>query len=187
MQDERKDVVRDHEFDGIQEFDNRLPNWWLGTFALTVLFGLYWWTVKHTFAAPEDDSQAAFRAKMAELRELQASKAGQGPDDAAVLASKADPARLRAGAEVFRANCVACHGALGQGGIGPNLTDRFWIHGGRPSQIAQVIIQGVPDKGMVPWQGVLSPSQITDVAAYVVSLKGTSPPDPKAPQGQPED
>ncbi len=187
MEDERKDVVRDHEFDGIQEFDNSLPNWWLGTFLVTVLFGLYWYTAKHTFTTAEDNSLAQFRAEMAEVKALQAAKAGEGPSDAQVLAAKADPAALKAGAEVFKANCLACHGALGEGGIGPNLTDAYWIHGGKPSQIAQTIIKGVPDKGMVTWKGVLSSEQITQVSAHIASLKGTNPPKAKEPQGVKED
>jgi cytochrome c oxidase cbb3-type subunit 3 len=184
MEDERKDVVRDHEFDGIQEYDNSLPNWWLWTFALTVLFGLYWWTAKHTFAAPEQGSHAQYQEQMQAVLDLQAAKAGAGPTDEEVLATQADPAQLKAGAEVFKANCLACHGARGEGGIGPNLTDAYWIHGGRPSQLASVIINGVPDMGMVPWQGVLSSAQIRQVTAHVVSLKGSDPPGAKAPQGE---
>lgn len=187
MEDERKDVVRDHEFDGIQEFDNSLPNWWLGTFALTVLFGLYWFTAKHTFAPPDQGSHSQFRAQMAELRALQESRAGAGPTDAELKAVLADPAQRQAGAEVFKTNCLACHGALGEGGIGPNLTDRYWLHGGKPGQIAATILNGVPEKGMVSWKGVLGNDQIRQVAAYVVSLRGSNPPKPKAPQGQAED
>lgn len=187
MEDERRDVVRDHEYDGIQEFDNELPNWWLGTFVLTLLFALYWWTTRHTFTDEPDATHRAYSAQMKDLRELQAKSAGAGPTDEQVLADKDDPAQLAAGRQVFATNCIACHGPLGQGVIGPNLTDKYWIHGGKPSQIAQTIIKGVPDKGMVTWGGVLSNDQIKQVAAYVVSLKGSAPPDPKAPQGQPED
>jgi cytochrome c oxidase cbb3-type subunit 3 len=187
MQDERRDVVRDHSYDGIQEFDNKLPNWWVGTFVLSLLFGLYWFTTRHTFAEPANDSYAHYRAAMQELRALQASKAGAGPTDEEVLAAMADAARLADGRSVFQSNCAACHAADGGGGIGPNLTDSYWIHGGKPSQIAHTITVGVPEKGMVTWKGVLSPEQIRNVAAYVVSLRGTKPAQPKAPQGVKED
>jgi cytochrome c oxidase cbb3-type subunit 3 len=187
MEDERRDVVRDHQYDGIQEFDNELPNWWLGTFVLTVLFGLYWFTTRHTFTTPDDNTYSRYSADMKDLRALQAAKAGAGPTDEQVLAAKADPAQLEDGHKVFTTNCIACHGPQGQGVIGPNLTDKYWIHGGKPSQIAHTITTGVPDKGMVTWGGVLKPEQIRHVAAYVLSIRGSNPPNPKAPQGNPED
>ena len=76
-----------------------------------------------------------------------------------------------------------CHGPQGQGLIGPNLTDTSWIHGGKLSEIKNTIENGVLDKGMLAWKGVLSPDEINNVVAYVHSLKGTNPPNPKAAQG----
>jgi cytochrome c oxidase cbb3-type subunit 3 len=180
--DERRDVVRDHDFDGIQEFDNRLPNWWVGTFVLTVLFGIWYWTGRHTFGT-QPSHKEEFEQDLAANQELQAVKAAGGASDADVLAAYRDPKALAEGKQVFTTNCVACHLADGGGLIGPNFTDDYWIHGGKPSQIAATITNGVPDKGMVTWKGVLSPAQIKQVAAYVVSLHGTKPAKPKEPQG----
>ena len=183
MKDERRDQVRDHDFDGIQEFDNRLPNWWIGTFVLTVLFGLYHWLGHHTFEAKPTIRQE-YERDMKEILDTQAAKGGSGPTDEAVLAAYKDPAQVAAGKTVFMANCIACHMADGGGGIGVNFTDDYWLHGNRPGQIATTITNGVPDKGMVTWKGVLTPDQIIHVAAYVMTLHGTKPAKPKAPQGE---
>ncbi len=187
MRDERRDEVRDHEFDGIQEFDNRLPNWWVGTFVITVLFGIWYWTDRHTFAQPgEKTIQSEFQADMLALENLQDASGGGLPSDEKILAALKNAAALAAGRQVFNTNCLVCHARDGGGGIGPNLTDKYWIHGHLPSEIGRVITKGVPEKGMVTWKGVLSPDQIIQVAAFVVSLKGTKAAKPKAPQGQPE-
>ena len=186
MKDERRDIVRDHSFDGIEEFDNRLPRWWLGTFALTVVIGLYIWTTRYTFAT-EPTLRQSYEQDMAELKNLQDAHRSLGPTDADVIAWVKDPKELAEGKRVFMANCIVCHQALGQGGIGPNLTDSYWLHGGKPSQIAQTIQNGVPEKGMPTWKGVLSPDTIRHVAAFVVSLKGSNPPGAKGPQGVKEE
>jgi cytochrome c oxidase cbb3-type subunit 3 len=182
MEEERKDQVRDHEFDGIQEFDNRLPRWWIGTFVLTVLFALYHWTSHFTFGA-KPSTQEDFAVDLAENEKLQLAKGAGGPSDEEIRALMKDPAQLRLGSEIFKSNCMACHGAQGQGVIGPNLTDAYWIHGGRPSQMARTVSGGVPDKGMPTWKGALGDTQIRQVVAFAVSLRGTRPPNPKAPQG----
>jgi cytochrome c oxidase cbb3-type subunit 3 len=178
---ERQDVVRDHDFDGIQEFDNQLPRWWVGTFVVTVLFGLWIWTTRHTFGT-EPSVREGWSKDVAELQALQASKATVLTDEQ-VLAAYHDAHEVAEGKKVFAANCVACHRPDAGGLIGPNLTDDYWIHGGKPGQIAATITNGVPDKGMVTWKGVLSGGQIKEVAAYVLSIHGSKPKDPKAPQG----
>jgi len=114
------------------------------------------------------------------------------PAQAAPLASAAanlnftrltDAASLDAGQRLFVTNCASCHGAEGQGGIGPNMTDNYYIHGGQINQLAATIINGVPIKGMISWKGILTDEQINQVASYMMSLRGTNPPNPKAPQG----
>lgn len=94
-----------------------------------------------------------------------------------------DAASLAAGEEVFKVNCIACHGGRGEGGIGPNLTDNFWIHGGKYAQIVNTINVGVPAKGMIAWNRTLKPQQIEEVASFIKTLQGTNPPNPKDPQG----
>lgn len=183
MEEERKEAVREHDFDGIQEYDNSLPNWWIGTFVVTVLFSLWYWTSHQTFAADPNHQKADFDRDYAQIQAQQAAHGLNGPSDDEVLAYYHDPAKIQAGRQVFATNCVVCHGPEAGGLIGPNLTDDYWLHGNRPSQIASTITNGVPDKGMVTWKGVLSPEQIKEAAAFVLSLHGSKPKNPKAPQG----
>jgi cytochrome c oxidase cbb3-type subunit 3 len=182
MRDDKEDKVRDHEYDGIQEYDNKLPNWWVGTFVVTVLLGLYHWASHHTFQA-RPDTRAEFALDMAENKKLQEATGAGGPTDDEVMALVKNPAELAAGKQVFMTNCIACHGNFGQGIIGPNLTDNYWLHGGKPAQIAHTVAVGVPEKGMPTWLPVLGRDKVRHAAAYVVSLRGSLPKEPKAPQG----
>ena len=182
MENERRDVVLDHDYDGIQEFDNRLPNWWVGGFLVSLVFGFWYWGAYHVFAPGQDALRAAYEADLKAALDLQEAKAADVTDDA-ILALVRDPQAMAKGKAAFVANCVACHQADGGGSIGPNLADDHWIHGGRPAQVARLIAAGVPEKGMPTWKSVLGGSQLRSVAAYVVSLRGSRPAKPKAPQG----
>lgn len=175
------DRLLDHSYDGIQEFDNPLPRWWVWIFWATIVFSvLYVFDVTGRLAGPGRVQE--YEREMAAAAERW--PAPSGPVDAASLAAMAaDPATVAAGAQVFATNCVACHRADGGGLIGPNLTDDFWIHGGSLPEIHQVVSDGVLDKGMPPWSKVLSPAQVNAVVAYVHSLYGTTPPQPKAAEG----
>lgn len=182
------DRLLDHNYDGIEEYDNPLPNWWLWILYATILYSvLYMLNVfphlgigRGRLAQYQEDVAAA-EAKLASTR-----PPAQEWTDASLTALLADPAQLAAGKAAFKMNCVPCHREDGGGSIGPNLTDGFWIHGSKPSQIFGLITKGVPDKGMPSWGTMLEPAQIPVLAAYVMSLKGTSPPNPKPPQGEPE-
>jgi cytochrome c oxidase cbb3-type subunit 3 len=94
-----------------------------------------------------------------------------------------DARAMTAAKEVFATRCMPCHGAEGQGLVGPNLTDEFWLHGGTLVEIRRTIHDGVPEKGMVPWKDQLKPDEVSAVAAFVGTLAGTHPPNPKPPQG----
>lgn len=184
--------LREHSFDGIQEYDHRLPRWWLGTFWLTVIFGLGYWlyySVWHEGPNQAESFTHAMQSVEDVARTSQSANAGGAPgafDAARFVALQADRTAIERGHGTFTKNCASCHGELGQGVIGPNLTDRYWMHGGTPERIAATITQGVPDKGMLAWQGILTTEQILDVSAYIITLQGTSPPNAKAPQGDPE-
>jgi cytochrome c oxidase cbb3-type subunit 3 len=173
------------QHDGIEELDNQLPNWWLGTLygtiAFAVIYGIYY-TLGGGPSQTEElaHEQARWESVYARPESV---KVLTKPELVAIFK---DPARQAQGQAVFRAKCAACHGSQGQGGIGPNLTDRFWLHGGKPLSILKTITSGVPEKGMPPWGSILSQDEIHDAAAYIRSLAGTSPPNPKAPQGEPE-
>ena len=171
-----------HEYDGIQELDNGLPQWWLITFygaiVFSILYVLYYW------AGPGLTIQQIYDKAQAERAMALASAPGPGlPSEQELNAALASESQKKKGHEVYTLRCVSCHGAEGEGGIGANLTDRAWIHGGKIQQIAKTIAEGVLDKGMPPWGAVISHDELVAVTAYVKSLKGTHPANPKAPQG----
>jgi len=129
-----------------------------------------------------DLSQAEYEKQVEEAKPLLA----KALEKSIVLADEprfTDASNLTAGKVIFSTNCAICHGDKGQGNIGPNLTDEYWLHGGRYPQIFKTIFNGVPDKGMLSWKKTLKPEDIRKVASFVYSLKGSNPPTPKAPQG----
>jgi cytochrome c oxidase cbb3-type subunit III len=190
MSDEPKeDRLLEHEYDGIREYDNPMPRWWIWLFWATIVFAvLYWLNVPGIGTGK--GRIANYEREMAAAQEKFGSRApapGAGPTDAELIAFSKDPAQLERGKAVFTASCVPCHRADGGGVIGPNLTDDFWIHGGKPTQILNTITTGVLDKGMPAWGATLKPDDLPAVAAYVMSLHGTHPPTPKEPQGAKEE
>lgn len=184
MTDEREqDRLLEEEHDGIREYDNPTPRWWIWLFAGTVVFAaLYWLNVPGIGSGRGRIAQ--YESEMAEARARAAARApAVGPSDGALSAMASDHETLEKGEKVFEANCTPCHRADGGGVIGPNLTDDYWIHGGRPSQILKTIEAGVQDKGMPAWGTVLRPEDLPAVAAWVLHLRGTKPGNPKPPQG----
>jgi cytochrome c oxidase cbb3-type subunit 3 len=172
----------EHSYDGIQEYDNPMPRWWLLLFAVTILL------VPVYYLAPGEIGNGARRAEMYD-KEMAAFRAAH-PDfgkteitPEAMATILADPAQVSAGKAVFVQNCAACHQADGGGLIGPNLTDDFWIHGGTPVEVRNTINNGVLAKGMPPWGTLLKPDQVSAVAAYVRALRGTKPAKAKAAEG----
>jgi cytochrome c oxidase cbb3-type subunit 3 len=183
QKDPRIDRLLDHEYDGISEYDNPMPRWWLLTFAGTVIFSvIYALNIGPVGSGPGriaqyDADVAAAKALMPETPTT--------IDPAQLLALASDASATSAGQQVYASYCASCHGPDGGGLIGPNLTDNMWLHGGAPDQIYGTIINGVLAKGMPAWEKMLSAEQLTHVAAYVVSLAGTTPTNPKAPEGEP--
>lgn len=182
MSEKVKDQIRDHSFDGIQEYDNQLPKWWLGTFLLTIIFAFVYWISYHTYEW-QPDQKTELEIALKQHRESFKQKA-ESVSNEEILAIMKNKELIAGASQDYLANCMACHGAGGGGVIGPNLTDKYWLHGGKPVDIYQTILKGVPDKGMVPWQGILSPGQIKNLVAYIMTLEGTNPPGAKAPQGE---
>jgi cytochrome c oxidase cbb3-type subunit 3 len=150
------------EADGIEEYDNPLPNWWLGLFYFTIVWAVLY-TVHYHFVA-ERSHPKALAAEMAEADARWPRQAEAAQAATLVMSEEA----IEAGEDVFKANCVSCHGADMKGGIGPNLLDTVWIHGGTPEAIVNTITKGVPEKGMLTWGPILGPEKIAEVAAYVV-------------------
>lgn len=180
---------QEHDFDGIEEHDNPLPNWWLSIFWVTIAFAIFYVPYYH-FIAPEKLPEASYAAEMesieAERAEMQAQKEE---------AAKSDPSltlegRYAAGGweeqgkQVYMTNCMACHGPDGGGTIGPNMTDDYYIHGGTLSDIKKIVEEGVLPKGMVAWKGILKPDDLDAVVFFMRSLRGTTPANPKAPEGK---
>lgn len=178
-----RDELLDHDYDGIREYDNPLPRWWLWLFYGTIIFSAVY--VPYYLMGYGASTQERYEAEMAAAeaaRPAPPPRTGGGAEQPAA-AMATGPEAVAAGKEVYVTNCAPCHGPQGQGVIGPNLTDHYWIHGDQPADIINVITEGVPEKGMVPWKSVLNPNKIQQVAAFVMSLEGTNPPNPKPPQG----
>ncbi len=182
MSEDNKDQIRSSSYDGIQEYDNKLPRWWLFTFIITVIFAFIYWSRFYIFESAPNQKKELSQA----IEEVQKNlpKTQGEPGEENLLALSKNPTVLEHGSSIFKTNCVACHGQKGEGGIGPNLTDKYWIHGGEPEKIEHTVSTGVLEKGMTPWKGILSSKQIHQVVAYVMSLEGTNPPNSKAPQGE---
>ncbi|WP_051293002.1 cbb3-type cytochrome c oxidase N-terminal domain-containing protein [Olivibacter sitiensis] len=183
--EEEKDQIMDHAYDGIEELDNPTPAWFMGLFYGTILFGVVYLSVYHVFGigASQDQEYAHEMAVAEKERQLFLASQANNVDENNVEQDKS-PETIAAGAAAFQTNCAVCHGDKGQGGIGPNLTDDYWLHGGDVKAIFKTIKYGVPDKGMVPWQSQLSPLQIAQVSNFILSLRGTKPPGAKEPQGE---
>jgi cytochrome c oxidase cbb3-type subunit 3 len=157
-----------HVYDGIEEADNRLPNWWLLTFYAAMIFAVGYWVYYHTFAV----GKLPYAAYQHE-RNQQLESGGEVTDEQ-LLALAADPLTVPEGKRVFDGSCAQCHGELAEGKIGPNLTDEYWLHGAQPTQIYKTVFDGVPDKGMLEWGGQLGPAKVKQVTAYVISVANTT-------------
>lgn len=180
-------IEMDHSYDGIKELDNHLPPWWKWLFYGTIAWSVVYMIVYHiTDSLPlsiEEYHQEVAVAEQA-ARVHQASQPQQVIDENA-LTYTPDPAILSNGKEVFMSNnCGACHRNDGGGnGVGPNLTDQYWLHGGDITSIFHTINTGVVEKGMPAWGKSMKPKDVRDVAFFVMSLQGSNPQDAKAPQG----
>ena len=216
---ESQDRLLDHDYDGIQEFDNDLPQWWLWLFYLTIAYGVLYFAYYHVagigyLSADEyrrelDPDYVRAQSRQAkvlgvlpeyhapyvdplrdlamtgrvEKKKLSAYREETRESDTTTYIALTDPAAIESGKSAFLVKCTPCHGKFGEGNIGPNLTDDYWIHGAGMTNVTKTIKYGYPAKGMLAWRGELTPDQILQVASYVLSLKGTNPPNPKAPQG----
>jgi cytochrome c oxidase cbb3-type subunit 3 len=183
--EDEKQLLMDHDYDGIKELDNNLPPWWVYLFYACIVFSVVYLVRYEIMGAP--DQEAELKSEMAQAKIEVAEYMKTAPDlmDEKTVTLLADPADLTAGKAIFDTNCVACHRADAGGTIGPNLTDDQWILGGGIKNIFHTITNGGRDgKGMIAWKGTLKPKEIQSVASYIISLKGSNPKDPKAPEGE---
>lgn len=177
------DILLDHDYDGIKELDNALPPWWKYGFYLTIAISLIYMLNFHVLGYgknPTEEYQAEL-AMAQDAKDLYESKNADKIDESNLAMPKAGG--LDAGKEIFNSICWTCHGKLGEGGAGPNLTDDNWLHKGALSDIYFSIKHGYPDKGMQAWEKSYSPKEILNMAGYIKTLKGTNPPGARAPQG----
>ena len=168
-----------HEYDNIRELDNRLPLWWLWLFIITIVFAVAYVFIYDVIkVAPSQQDE--YKNEMAA-----AGPSKPGPDATASLTVLTDEASLTEGKDIWTKSCKACHLDLGQGQVGPNLCDTFAIHGCSYPDVVRIITDGAPEKGMIAWKTQLTADQITKVASFIMTFKGTNPPNPKPPQGEP--
>ena len=184
---EEKDLIMEHEYDGIVELDNPTPAWFMWLFYGTIIFAFVYLLNYHVFKLGKlQDEEYVVEMKQADIaKKAFLAKSANRVDENSVKLT-ADAEVLKAGSALFIQNCVACHGDHAQGIVGPNLTDEYWLHGSKIGDLFRTIKYGVPDKGMISWEKQLSPKQMSEVANYIKSLKDTHPANPKAPQGDKE-
>ncbi|WP_337171711.1 cbb3-type cytochrome c oxidase N-terminal domain-containing protein [Gemmatimonas aurantiaca] len=178
-----QDRLIEHSYDGIQEYDNPMPRWWLTTFALTIIFSVLYVLNIGPIGAGKGWI-ADYEADMKAFAAAHPAPSGNDVSEGALLALVGDQKALAAGKSTFDAYCASCHRQDGGGLIGPSLVDNYWLHGGKITDIYKTVVDGVLAKGMPPWGKSLKPEQLTAVVAYVVSMHGSNPPNPKAPQGE---
>ncbi len=184
--EQEEEILLDHDYDGIKELDNHLPPWWKWTFYVSIIFAVVYLILHHVVdTMPLQTEEYLTEVSIAEeqKRALQASLPETVIDESNVE-QLADAGSLAKGKQVYNISCAQCHKESGAGGIGPNLTDDYWLHGGTMTDVYRTIKVGVPEKGMISWESTLSVAQMQQVASYIMTLRGTNPDNPKAPQGE---
>jgi cytochrome c oxidase cbb3-type subunit 3 len=166
------EALRPHTYDGIQEYDKRLPNWWLNTLYITIVFWVGYWSYYEWFRVGKSGAEVVTAAvAKIEADRLSSTKL----DDASLWKMSQNATFVAAGKAVFDANCVACHLPSMRGksespvAIGPDLTDTKWVHGGKPTEVYDIIMKGVLTKGMPTWGPVLGAKKVSEVTAYILS------------------
>lgn len=182
--EKERDIQLDHNYDGIKELDNRLPPWWLAMFYITIGFSVIYLAYYHVldkghlqlaqYEQEMEDAEAAVAAFVSR-------QADQVNETNVSLLS--DAGGLDAGKSIFISKCSPCHGQQGEGGVGPNLTDPYWLHGGSINDVFKTIKYGVIEKGMIPWKDQLRAREIQEVSSFILTLQGSNPPNGKEPQG----
>jgi cytochrome c oxidase cbb3-type subunit 3 len=183
MSNEKDPLLLDHEADGIRELDNKLPRWWVWLFYLTIAFAPAYLVYYHVWdigdlseVAYAKEMKVGNAVKLESMRRFEAKMAELNPSE--------DLAVVNQGQQIFANLCAPCHRANGGGLVGPNLTDDYWIHGNAFADNVKVIWDGVPEKGMLTWKGILKPDEIQAVASFVYTMRGKNVADGKPPENQ---
>ncbi len=178
-------LVMEHKYDDIAELDNPTPPWFMYLFYSTIVFAVAYLIIYHIGGNGQimttEYAQEISEANI--VHEKYMKKFANMVNENNVTALK-DVKSIENGKAIYLQNCVACHGDKGQGGVGPNMTDEYWLHGGSVKSIFHTITEGVPEKGMISWKKTLNPLQIQHVVSFLETLKGTKPANGKEPQGE---
>jgi cytochrome c oxidase cbb3-type subunit 3 len=182
--EQEKELEMPHKYDDIIELDNPTPPWFMYLFYSTLIFAVVYGLYYHVYL-DGNIQETEYKTEVAEaekVREAYLKKFANSvnEDNVTILTAAKE---VTEGAKIYSTNCIACHGDKGQGGVGPNLTDKFWIHGGDVKALFKTLTYGVPEKGMIAWNKTLNPLQIQKVASFILTLQGTNPAGAKEPQG----
>lgn len=178
-------LLLDHDYDGIRELDNNLPPWWVYLFYACIVFAVVYLVRFEIMGADNQEMELTKEMAQAKIEVAEYMKTAPDLMDEKTVTLLTDAAALAEGKTIFTTNCAACHRADAGGQIGPNLTDDHWILGGGIKNVFHTLVNGGRDgKGMIAWKGTLKPKEMQKVASYVLSLRGSNPKDPKAPDGE---
>lgn len=183
MSETTRDQLLDHEYDGIREYDNPTPGWWHVIFLGSIVFSLFYWAFWEWSPLAPTIQQALAARETAELQKQFAEIGQLAPDEPTILRMMGEPKWMTVAQSIFKANCVSCHGAQGQGEIGPNMTDDSYKNVKTLADIPRVIEEGANNGAMPAWKNRLQTNEIVLVAAYVASLRGENLPG-RAPEGE---
>ena len=182
--EEEGEIILDHNYDGIKELDNNLPPWWIYSFYISIIFAAIYLLRFHVFDGQNQIDELETEIADARMAIEQYKKTAKNLVDINTVTQLTDAGDLSAGKTIFETNCVACHMADGGGGIGPNLTDEYWILGGDIKSVFKTVSEGGRSgKGMISWKTQLKPLEMAQVSSYVLTFQGTTPANPKAPEG----
>ena len=183
--DDEAELLLEHDYDGIKELDNNLPPWWVYLFYACIVFAVVYLVRFEVMGGDNQEMELKKEIAQAQIDIAEYKKTAPDLMDENTVTLLTDAADLAAGKAIFTTNCVACHRADGGGQIGPNLTDDQWILGGGIKNVFHTLVNGGRDgKGMISWKGTLKPKEMQEVSSYVLSLRGSNPKDPKAPEGE---
>jgi cytochrome c oxidase cbb3-type subunit 3 len=183
--EEEGEIILDHNYDGIKELDNRLPPWWVYLFYITIIFAAVYLVRFHIFNDYNQELEYEQEMAAARMAIEEYKKTAKDLVDVNTVELLTEASDLNAGEAIFTSNCAVCHMNDGGGGIGPNLTDEYWILGGGIKNVFRTISEGGRSgKGMVAWKTNLNPSEIAQVSSYILGMQGTTPANPKDPEGE---
>jgi cytochrome c oxidase cbb3-type subunit III len=181
--DREAEVATDHNYDGIVELDNSLPPWWVYLFYGTIAFAVVYLVYFNYFDGPTQKMEYDTEVAQALMKKNEFLKKAAASVDETSVVVLSDDASIAKGKSSFVTKCAACHGQSGEGLVGPNLTDEYWIHGGGIKDIFKSIKYGWPEKGMISWESQIQPMEMQQISSFIYSLKGSKPANAKAPQG----